>query len=79
MWLQQTPQGDFVVVVQEGDNIDKAMGIIGASNDQFDIWFRKQVLDVHGIDLSQPLPGPMSVLKVDYSALSVLRVLSNRN
>ena len=29
----------------------------GSSDDPFDQWFRERAQEVHGIDLSQPLPG----------------------
>ena len=66
VWLQHTPEGDMVLVVQEGEDPQKAMGIIGASDDAFDVWFKDQLKDVHGLDLSQPLPGPFPELYVDY-------------
>ena len=31
---------------------------LATSEDPFDVWWRGQILEIHGIDLSQPLPGP---------------------
>lgn len=66
VWLQHTPAGDMVLVVQEGEDPQKAMEILGASDNAFDVWFKEQVKDVHGLDLSQPTPGPLSELAIDY-------------
>ncbi len=60
--LQQTPHGDYVVVFFEGDDPTAMMAGLGASQNEFDKWFAKQVLEVHGMDVSQPPPGPMSEL-----------------
>lgn len=66
VWLQHTPAGDMALIVQEGEEPQKAMEILGASDDEFDVWFKGQVKDIHGLDLSQSLPGPLSELCIDY-------------
>lgn len=32
-------------------------GLVATSDDPFVVWWRAQIQAVHGIDLSQPLPG----------------------
>ncbi len=56
-WLQQTPHGDFAVVYLEGDNPAQMMQGIAQSNDPFDQWFKQQVQEIHGLDMSQPMPA----------------------
>ena len=62
---QQTPQGDLAVVYFEATDIGQVLEAFGSSQEPFDVWFREQVVDVHGVDLSQPLPGPLPELVVD--------------
>jgi hypothetical protein len=66
VWVQQTPQGTLAVVVLEGDDIGRALGVIASSQDPFDVWWRAQILEIHGVDLSQPPAGPMNEQLMDY-------------
>ena len=68
MYLQQTPMGDMAVYVIEADDLAAVMGLVGASTNPYDRWTRDQILDVHGMDMAQPPSGPMSELKLEYSA-----------
>lgn len=56
-FIQQTPQGEVVNLVLEGDPLH-AISVLAASNEPFDVWFREQVKSAHGVDFSQPLPAP---------------------
>jgi hypothetical protein len=62
VWIQSTPGGDVAVVLIEADDIGAAMGALGTSDDPFDQWFRGHVMNVHGMDLSQPSEPPEQVL-----------------
>jgi hypothetical protein len=64
-FLQHTPHGDMVVVTLEGANPQKAFAEFGQGTDAFTTWFKKQVSEIHGMDLSAPPPGPMPELIVD--------------
>ena len=58
-WLQHTPDGhQMVIAVHDGPGADGFMGKLGSSEDGFDVWFRGMLQEVHGIDLSGPLPPP---------------------
>ena len=65
-WHQSTPQGTFAVVYLEADDLSQAFAGIATSTDSFDVWFREQLLAVHGIDMSQPMPGPMNEMVMDW-------------
>ena len=65
---QHTPQGDFVVVTLEGNDPAGAFAKFGQGTDPFTQWFKAQVKDIHGIDLSAPPPGPLPKLVVDSGA-----------
>jgi hypothetical protein len=56
-YLQQTPQGELFVLYLDGDPLG-AIGMLAASDHPFDVWFREQAKQIHGIDFSQPLPAP---------------------
>jgi len=67
-YLQQTPQGDLAVVYIEARDISRVFEGFGRSQEPFDIWFRQQAKEIHGLDLSQPLPGPLPEAIVDWRA-----------
>jgi hypothetical protein len=66
--LQQTPQGDMAVVYMEAQDIPRVFEGMGRSQEPFDVWFREQVKDIHGVDFSQPLPGPLPEAFVNWRA-----------
>jgi hypothetical protein len=63
-FLQQTPHGDLAVVTIEGPDPAGAFAGFGKQNDAFAEWFKQQVKEIHGIDLSAT-PPPMPTLVVD--------------
>ncbi len=66
VWLQNTPQGDIVVLVWDTDNPNKAFDHLMKSKDPFDIWFRDTILiECHGVDPSKPMP-PLNLRLLDY-------------
>ena len=68
-YLQQTPQGDLNVVYLEGDDLAGAFQGLATSQDPFDVWFRERAKALFsGLDLGQPLPGPLSELVFDGGA-----------
>ncbi len=69
LWfLQETPNGDFFVTYMESPDFGKALGMFAASRDAFDVWFKRQLADVTGVDLNTPPPGPLSELVSHYEA-----------
>lgn len=50
----ETPHGDFLIVYFEAPDGGKVHAALAASQEPFDIWFRAQVLDCTGIDISTP-------------------------
>ena len=55
-YLQNTPQGDMIIVVMEGDDPLQTMQGWAGSSDPFDVWFKTQAQEISGIDFSQPMP-----------------------
>lgn len=57
-FLQSTPQGDLAIIYFEADDVARVFQGVATSQEPFDRWFREQVLDIHGVDVTQPPPGP---------------------
>src|SRR4051812_44168669 len=69
LWaIQQTPHGDLFAVFFQGDDISGAIGQFVGSQDDFDQWFKRQVLELTGVDLNVPPPGPLSEILSVYEA-----------
>ena len=64
-WLAETPMGTFVVALHEGPGGDDFMAKVGPSQLRFDVQFKEKLLEIHGIDVTQPPPGPMPELYLD--------------
>jgi hypothetical protein len=67
VWQQSTPQGTISVVYLEGDDLGKAFQVLATSRDPFDRWWHERVVEIHGVDLRQPLPGPPNEQLIDWS------------
>jgi len=67
VFLQQTPQGDLVLVTMDGADPYRAVQQMWTGNDPFTKWFVEQVKDIHGIDLREPPPGPLPELVLEQS------------
>src|SRR4029077_1668259 len=58
-YLQKTPMGMFVVAYQETTgSVADAMAALAQSDLAIDRFFVEAVHELHGIDLTQPMPGP---------------------
>ena len=67
-YLQQTPHGDLAIVYCEAHDISQVFHGFATSQEPFDVWFRQQVKEIHDLDLTQPLPGPLPEAIVDWRA-----------
>ena len=65
VWHQKTPQGTVSIVYLEADNPQQALQSMGSSNEPIAQWFRQCILEVHGLDLTQPPPGPPPAQVID--------------
>ncbi len=61
VWHQPTPQGTLAVVYMELDAPRRMFEVAGTSYNPFDQWFREKALEIHGIDLTQPVPPSQMV------------------
>lgn len=55
--LMQTPMGDFVCLFHEADDMAKAFEVLGSSDDPYLVWFREQLVEIHGLT-PEMLQGP---------------------
>jgi len=56
-FLAAVPGGDQLVVYIESPDFARAIGQFGASTDEFDLWFKRSLAAVSGIDLGNLPPG----------------------
>lgn len=68
VFVNQGPEGPMEIMVMEADDPGRALGEIATSQEPFDIEFRNYLMDIYGLDLSQPPPGPMPEQVLDWSA-----------
>ncbi len=65
LWQQQTSEGTMAIVYLEADDIEGFFRDVATANDPFGQWFRGTVQSVHGLDLSQPIPGGLPEMVFD--------------
>ena len=51
--------GTVVVAIHKGPGSDELMPKLGPSQNEFDVWFKGKLKECHGIDVTQPPPGPL--------------------
>lgn len=68
VWQQETPEGTVTIVYLEADDVEQALAGIGSSQEPFDVWWREQIVEIHGIDPAQPVAGPPNLQIIDFIA-----------
>lgn len=58
----------MAIVYMEGRDPAEALEALSASRGDFEVWFKAHVLEIHGIDFNQPMPGPISEVICEWSA-----------
>jgi hypothetical protein len=53
IWHQETPNGTVAVIYVEGDDPQAGIAQFGSSDEPISAWFREQMKEVHGVDISQ--------------------------
>jgi hypothetical protein len=64
VWHQQTPDGTVAVVYVEADDPEAALSQFGSSDEPLNTYFRDQMKEVHGIDISQMTPQATKVHEI---------------
>lgn len=55
-WLVSTPHGAMAIIALSAPDIDDVWRAMGESQRPFDRWFRRRVLQIHGLDLARAAP-----------------------
>jgi len=66
--LQQTPMGSMVVVRFKADDVAGVFAGVAQSDDAFDVWFKQRAKEISGVDLGEPMPGPLPEIILDWSS-----------
>jgi hypothetical protein len=64
--LMETPQGDFVCLFHEGEDLTKAFQTLATSEDPYDVWFREQLVSLYGLTAEMLAGPPPAKLFFDY-------------
>ena len=70
--IQQSPMGELFVVFFQGADIAAAVGKFVASQDEFDLWFKRRMADCTGVDLNDPPAMTLPELLSSYNAQEAL-------
>ena len=68
VYLQQAPRREIVIVQLEADDPEQVFSRLVASAFAFDRWLKRQILEIHGLDLSQSLPATSKELVFTWQA-----------
>jgi hypothetical protein len=55
-YLAALPSGDHFVAYMESEDFAKSLGQFAQSQDAFDLWFKRRLAEVTGVDLNNPPP-----------------------
>jgi hypothetical protein len=69
-YLAPLPAGEVLVAYMETDDFGAALGSFSQSRDDFDLWFKRRLADVTGVDLNDPPEMTLPELLSSYSAVS---------
>jgi hypothetical protein len=58
IWFAQVPQGEIAIVYLEAAQPELVIAQLASSDSSFDRWFRSQLLELHGLDVSQLPTSP---------------------
>ncbi|GAC1348963.1 MAG: hypothetical protein NVSMB27_18630 [Ktedonobacteraceae bacterium] len=61
-WWMQTAQGEMAIVYLETEHPNQVFPRMAESNLPFDSWFRQQMLELHGLDITRSPQGPPNEL-----------------
>jgi len=65
MFLQKTPVGDMVVLVQDAESEEAALTALRGMSDPFHVWYFQQMKDLQGVDYVGPAT-PQNEVLLDY-------------
>jgi hypothetical protein len=69
-YLAPLQEGELLVAYMEADDFGAALSLFSQSRDDFDMWFKRRLADVTGVDLNDPPEMTLPELLSSYSAVS---------
>jgi hypothetical protein len=67
-YWQHTPMGDFVLAyIESTGSLEEATAVLAHSDLAIDKFFVEKIMEIHGIDLTQPPPGPAPEVLAEWS------------
>jgi len=64
--LQRSPHGDQLLIYNEGEDLAWLMSEFAASTHPSDVWFKRQALEVTGVDFGKFEPAMLPELLLTY-------------
>jgi hypothetical protein len=64
--LQSSPHGDQFLAYNEGEDLARLFSEFAVSTNHFDVWFRQNLLEITGVDLSKFEPSRLPALLLKY-------------
>ena len=69
-YLAPLPAGEILIAYMETEDFGAALGAFSQSRDDFDLWFKRRLAGVTGVDLNDPPKMTLPELLSSYSAVS---------
>src|SRR5688572_19697216 len=69
-YLAPLAAGEVLIAYMETGDFAAALGLFSQSRDDFDMWFKRRLADVTGVDLNSPPEMTLPELLSSYSAVS---------
>jgi Family of unknown function (DUF6176) len=66
-YLAPLPTGEVLIAYMETEDFGRALGLFSQSRDDFDMWFKRRLADVTGVDLNEPPEMTLPELLSSYS------------
>lgn len=68
-YIAQTATGDQLVAYMESPDFARALNLFSRSEDEFDVWFKRQLAHATGLDLTNPPEDGLPEKLSSYAAL----------
>jgi hypothetical protein len=68
VFVHHTPDGPREIMVMEADDPGRTLELMATSEEPFDVEFREFIMNIYGLDLSEPPPGPRPEMVLDWRA-----------
>ena len=66
VWLVRTPRSDFAIVYLDAEEPEHLLSRLSVSDHPFDRWFKEQLHEICGLDLTAASLGPTMELVYDW-------------